>query len=95
MSSTLTICTAAAGSGKTFSLVKEYLKIILQNPRNYRNILAITFTNKATAEMKERVLNELEILSSSEMSPMKLALMDEDEALEKLKIETNAKLAIQ
>lgn len=95
MSSTLTICTAAAGSGKTFSLVKEYLKIILQNPRNYRNILAITFTNKATAEMKERVLNELEILSSSEMSPMKLALIDEDEALEKLKIETNAKLAIQ
>ena len=96
MSSTLTICTAAAGSGKTFSLVKEYLKIILQNPRSYRNILAITFTNKATAEMKERVLNELEALSNIDMCPMKDALLeDNDPFLNKQKIESNARLAIQ
>lgn len=52
---------ASAGSGKTFALVKEYLKIILLSHKNdaYRNILAITFTNKAVHEMKSRVLENL------------------------------------
>ena len=52
---------ASAGSGKTFTLVKEYLKIILLSSKNdaYRNILAITFTNKAVHEMKSRVVESL------------------------------------
>ena len=51
------IYNASAGSGKTYTLVKEYLKIILKAKHNdaYRNILAITFTNKAAAEMQERI----------------------------------------
>jgi ATP-dependent exoDNAse (exonuclease V) beta subunit len=52
---------ASAGSGKTYTLVKEYLKIILlaKKPDAYRNILAITFTNKAVHEMKSRVVENL------------------------------------
>jgi ATP-dependent exoDNAse (exonuclease V) beta subunit len=52
---------ASAGSGKTYALVKEYLKIILVSPKNdaYRNILAITFTNKAVHEMKSRIVDNL------------------------------------
>ena len=48
---------SSAGSGKTYTLVKEYLSIALgsSNPERYKNILAITFTNKAAAEMKDRV----------------------------------------
>jgi ATP-dependent exoDNAse (exonuclease V) beta subunit len=52
---------ASAGSGKTFTLVKEYLKIILTSSKEdaYKNILAITFTNKAVGEMKSRVVDTL------------------------------------
>ena len=60
----LTIYKASAGSGKTFRLVLEYLKLVLQNENNYRHILAVTFTNKATAEMKERVISQLFELAS-------------------------------
>lgn len=58
-----TVYRSSAGSGKTFTLVKEYLKIILLEPQGFRNILAITFTNKAAAEMKERALHSLQKLS--------------------------------
>lgn len=56
------IYNASAGSGKTFTLVKEYLKIILSSKRDdaYKNILAITFTNKAVEEMKTRIVATLE-----------------------------------
>ena len=57
--SQLTIYKASAGSGKTFRLVLEYLKLLVENPFNYRHILAVTFTNKATTEMKERILRDL------------------------------------
>jgi ATP-dependent helicase/nuclease subunit A len=50
---------SSAGSGKTFTLVKEYLKLALQNPAEFKQILAITFTNKATAEMKNRIIKAL------------------------------------
>ena len=60
--STFQVYNASAGSGKTFTLVKEYLKIILNSPdqRLYQQILAITFTNKAAAEMKDRILETLQ-----------------------------------
>ncbi len=56
---------ASAGSGKTFTLVKEYLKVLLNSEDIFRfqKILAITFTNKAAGEMKERVLENLQDFS--------------------------------
>lgn len=56
---------ASAGSGKTWNLAKTYIGLLLQNEdRNaYRHILAVTFTNKATDEMKSRILKELHLLS--------------------------------
>jgi ATP-dependent exoDNAse (exonuclease V) beta subunit len=57
---------SSAGSGKTFTLVREYLKIVLQNPESFRQVLAITFTNKAANEMKDRVVRNLVILSDPE-----------------------------
>lgn len=55
----LLVYKASAGSGKTFTLAVEYIKLLILNPRAYRQILAVTFTNKATAEMKERILQQL------------------------------------
>ncbi len=55
----LLVYKASAGSGKTFTLAVEYIKHLMLNPRAYRQILAVTFTNKATAEMKERILQQL------------------------------------
>jgi ATP-dependent exoDNAse (exonuclease V) beta subunit len=65
----LKIIRASAGSGKTFQLTQEILKILLTKQDNYyRTILAVTFTNKATAEMKGRILEELHLLSANEKS---------------------------
>lgn len=57
---------ASAGSGKTFSLAREYIRLLMtpdkdgrRNERAYRHILAVTFTNKATGEMKARIISEL------------------------------------
>ncbi len=55
----LTVYKASAGSGKTFTLATEYIKLVVMNPQSYRNILAVTFTNKATEEMKMRILSQL------------------------------------
>ena len=60
----LTVYKASAGSGKTFQLVAEYLKLLIENQLSYRNILAVTFTNKATNEMKSRILEQLYLLST-------------------------------
>ena len=59
MRENLKIYRASAGSGKTFTLALEYIKLLIKNPSSYRNILAVTFTNKAMAEMKERILSKL------------------------------------
>ena len=55
----LVVYKASAGSGKTFTLATEYIKLLVKNPQNYRSILAVTFTNKATEEMKMRILSQL------------------------------------
>ena len=55
----LTVYKASAGSGKTFTLATEYIRLLVENPQSYRNILAVTFTNKATEEMKMRILSQL------------------------------------
>ena len=55
----LVVYKASAGSGKTFTLAVEYIKLLVQNPQAYRQTLAVTFTNKATEEMKMRILSQL------------------------------------
>ena len=70
---------ASAGSGKTYALVKEYLKIILTSPKNdaYRNILAITFTNKAVHEMKSRIVGSLSEFAKDNPSSKAQELMQD------------------
>ena len=58
-----TIYKSSAGSGKTYTLAMEYLKIALEHPFAFKHILAVTFTNKATQEMKERILEVLRRLT--------------------------------
>ncbi|MBQ9819120.1 MAG: UvrD-helicase domain-containing protein [Bacteroidales bacterium] len=62
----ITILKASAGSGKTYHLTRTYIRLLLCNPSEtaYRHILAVTFTNKATDEMKNRILEELHQLAS-------------------------------
>ena len=56
----LTVYKASAGSGKTFRLAVEYIKLLIKNPESaHKGILAVTFTNKATGEMKERIMSHL------------------------------------
>ena len=55
----LTVYKASAGSGKTFRLAVQYITMLIKQPEEYRHILAVTFTNKATAEMKQRILSQL------------------------------------
>ncbi len=55
----LTIYKASAGSGKTYRLSRDYINLLLHDPTSYESILAVTFTNKATAEMKRRILMDL------------------------------------
>ena len=68
---------ASAGSGKTYTLVKEYLKILFSSPKNdaYKNILAITFTNKAVHEMKSRIVSSLSELAKDEASVKSQSIM--------------------
>ena len=67
-SSNFQVYNASAGSGKTFTLVKEYIKVLLSSDDifSFQKILAITFTNKAAGEMKERVLKNLREFSEGE-----------------------------
>ena len=59
----LDIYKASAGAGKTHKLTGEYIKLLFSKPYAFRNILAVTFTNKATDEMKQRILQELHLLA--------------------------------
>lgn len=95
-----TIYNASAGSGKTYTLVKEYLKIILTSPKEdaYKNILAITFTNKAVAEMKSRIVDSLFDFTKDEPSMKSLDLMQDiarDTGLNLVEITSKAKSIIK
>ncbi|WP_128546894.1 UvrD-helicase domain-containing protein [Larkinella soli] len=87
------IYSSSAGSGKTYTLTKEYLKLALRDrtelgkpfeSHQYKHILAVTFTNAAANEMKERILKELRILADAD--PEK-AVRDENSLFSKLKNE--------
>ena len=75
----LKIYKASAGSGKTYKLALEYISILISsyiyNREKYQNVLAVTFTNKATNEMKERILDFLG----------KISLLSDESLLKNLK----------
>lgn len=91
-----TVYKSSAGSGKTFTLVKEYLCMVLKQPNSFRNILAITFTNKAANELKDRVLSYLKELASDgnlEVSSVKkfmLPILIEETKLDEATIKERA-----
>ena len=68
---------SSAGSGKTYTLVKEYLKLVLSEPDSFKNVLAVTFTNKSAAEMKSRIISSLVKLSRGEDENLKQILINE------------------
>lgn len=72
----LTVYRASAGAGKTHKLTGEYLTLLFASPGAYRRILAVTFTNKATDEMKNRIVEELYNLSSGQASDYVAALQN-------------------
>ena len=82
---------SSAGSGKTFTLVKEYLCLVLRKPDDYKHILALTFTNKATEEMKTRIVESLIQLSKDENASLK-KILEQDCGLEH--IPAKAQLAL-
>jgi len=99
-SSSFSIYDASAGSGKTYTLVKEYLKIILSSPKNdaYRNILAITFTNKAVHEMKSRIVGSLSEFAKDNPSAKAIDLMEDlsrETGLSVIKIKTKSQSIIK
>lgn len=99
-SPSFSIYDASAGSGKTYTLVKEYLKIILSSPKNdaYRNILAITFTNKAVHEMKSRIVGNLSEFAKDDPSPKAVDLMEDlsrETGLSVIQIKTKAQNIIK
>lgn len=99
-STSFSIYDASAGSGKTYTLVREYLKIILSSPKNdaYRNILAITFTNKAVHEMKSRIVGSLSEFTKEEPSSKAIDLMEDlsrETGLSIIKIKTKSQNIIK
>jgi len=85
-----TIYDASAGSGKTYTLTKEYLKILFlaKNDDAYRKILAITFTNKAVEEMKTRIVSSLYQFSLDNTSEKAMELLKDVASETKLSIAT-------
>ena len=92
---------SSAGSGKTYTLVKEYLGIVLKSPNTVRNILAITFTNKAANEMRERIIRNLTEISEPERYSNTNAVknmlpeLEKDTELERTVLVRNAALVLR
>ena len=92
---------SSAGSGKTYTLVLEYLKLVIKKPKKFRNVLAITFTNKAANEMKERIIGRLKEVAQYNSIPdfvstkELLQQLREDTGLEPEEISKNAALVLE
>jgi len=88
---------SSAGSGKTFTLVKEYLKLALKDKYNldraYRGILAITFTNKAASEMKWRIIKALKEISSN-TNPMLSSLIAKELSIDEEDLKSRAEIVL-
>ncbi|MFH2141196.1 MAG: UvrD-helicase domain-containing protein [Bacteroidota bacterium] len=91
--SSLTVYKASAGSGKTFKLTEEFLRLLFKNPANYKRILAVTFTNKATEEMKMRIINELNKIAKGRNSAY-LSLFLKEFAISRSKLQIMASVIL-
>lgn len=93
---TFQVYNASAGSGKTFTLVKEYLKVLLNSEDvfTFQKVLAITFTNKAAGEMKERVLSNLEDFGDGKENDLFKIIINEI-ALDKAVIQARSKKILE
>ena len=95
------IYNASAGSGKTFTLVKEYLKVCItaKSAEKFMAILAITFTNKAATEMKERIIKSLKAFSNPDKAEQtELDMMEiiaEETGLAKKEIQSRSQLIFE
>lgn len=87
---TFSIYRSSAGSGKTYQLALEFISLAIQNPGLFNKILAVTFTNKATKEMKERILDFLIKLSLGQDKDLLNKVMEKTSLSEK-EIARNAK----
>ena len=86
------ILNASAGSGKTYQLAYKYVRDVVEQPTLYRHILAVTFTNKATEEMKSRILSEIHTLASGGKSGY-LASLCTELSLDERTVRTRAREA--
>ena len=86
------ILSASAGSGKTYRLAYNYVRDVIDNPAAYRNILAVTFTNKATEEMKSRIIDQLHALADNRNSPFLFDLC-RDLGIDRHEVQQRAKKA--
>ena len=86
----LTIYSASAGTGQTHTLTGEYLSLLFKGKEQHRHILAVTFTNKATAEMKGRIVEELFNLADNNQSDY-LSLLSENGKKSETEIRDQAK----
>lgn len=95
MVNNIKILRASAGSGKTYRLAYEYIKRVILSPDQYSKILAVTFTNKATEEMKNRILSRLNDLSNAKIGDNVdyLDSLMNDCGLDFWQIKENARLA--
>ena len=80
------ILKASAGSGKTFTLARAFIKRLILNPNDYHQILALTFTNDAKNEMKSRILKELSKLATEEKSVL-LKVIEADFKTDKIPLD--------
>ena len=90
---TFSIYRSSAGSGKTHQLAIEFVSMAVKDPGLFNKILAVTFTNKATKEMKERILSFLIKLANSEDAEL-LEQVKEKIGLSSETVATNAKIVI-
>lgn len=96
---TFSIYNASAGSGKTYTLVKLYLTKIIESdkPDNFKHILAITFTNKAVGEMKERIMDTLFAFTKIPVPESHIQLLESiclETGLSKTEVHSRAKKAV-
>ncbi len=89
------ILKASAGSGKTFMLAYEYVRCVIRRPMLYRNILAVTFTKKATGEMKGRILKELHTLTLKDGARHFMEMLITDCSMSEEQIRVSAKIALE
>ncbi|MDR1722618.1 MAG: UvrD-helicase domain-containing protein [Tannerella sp.] len=86
----LTIYSASAGTGKTHTLTGEYMTLLFRGKDTYKHILAVTFTNKATAEMKSRIIEQLFRLADGQPSDF-LSLLRESTGYDEMTIRKYAR----